>query len=131
MEKETTVPRSKMEAASWAATQHFALVDVDGFDRFGCDFLESEQIKQNLVTSAKIDVNLIQLQTIVAFVGLERNTFYLGVCVRLQPNTRTDHVQIHHYCVLFLNVSQILQSCLDLFVHKNFFFAYLSCDHTL
>ncbi len=95
---ETSVPHTKMEAASWAATQHFSLLDVDGFDIFGSDFFESEEIKQNLQKEdAKLDVSLIRLQTVVAFIGLDWKSFYLGRCVRLQPNMMTDHIQIHYY----------------------------------
>jgi hypothetical protein len=65
---------------------------------FGSDFFESEEIKQNLQKEdAKLDVSLIRLQTVVAFIGLDWKSFYLGRCVRLQPNMMTDHIQIHYY----------------------------------
>jgi hypothetical protein len=93
------VPKSRMGAASWAACQKIPCLDSDGFELFGPEFFSLGDIKEELtmMVAEVVDVTMIVLQDIVAFVGLDWSSFYLGLCTRLHPNQQQDHIQVHYF----------------------------------
>ena len=93
------MPKSKMEAASWAACQRVLCFDIDGYDLFGQEFFSQIEIKKALrnIVAEKVEAGMVALQSIVAFVGLDWRFFFLGLCIRLHPNQQQDHIQVHYF----------------------------------
>ena len=72
------VPKSRMGAASWAACQKIPCLVSDGFELLGPEVFSLGDIKEELMMMGAevVDVTMIALQDIVAFIGLDWSSFY-------------------------------------------------------
>ena len=98
---EASVPKSKMEAASWAACQRVLCFDIDGYDLFGQEFniflsnRNQESTKEYCCRKSGGWHGCAAKYCRIRRVGLR--SFFLGLCIRLHPNQQQDHIQVHYF----------------------------------